>query len=331
MTKIVITGGLGFLGQHVTKTMLETFPNSEVCILARSASSFFLSELNNNRVRVITNTNIVDQKSIENYFKDADYVIHCAATISFWHKDKQKMDEINITGTKNIVDLCLKYGIKRLVHVSSTAAIRGSTIMDEPANETNDYDWKGKSNYDYGLSKYYAEKEVEKGVEAGLDAVIANPCTIVGYGDEKFFPVIETALKGIPFCLSGGSNLIDVRDLVNGIAFLLARGRAGERYLLTGEYHIQKEIMTTLAGILKVRPPMFIISSQILVLALPILMLLDRVSSRRPKLTSTIVRNGLSTSYYSNLKSHKELSWEPKYSLNESFQDTVRYYNEVNK
>lgn len=331
MTKILITGGLGFLGQHVAKTLLEAYPDSSVVILARSNSEFFLSELNNSRVRIIANINIAEKQSIENYFENVDYVIHIAAMISFWHKDKHKMDEINISGTKNIVEMCLKYGIKRLVHISSTAVIRGSQTRNAPADETNGYDWKGKSKYDYGLSKFYAEQEVAKGVKAGLDAVIANPCTVIGYGDTKFFPVVNAALKNIPFCLSGGSHMIDVRDLAKGIVLLLTNGKTGERYLLTSEYHTQQEIMIALANILNVKPPVLVISSQMLILAIPILMLTDLLAHKRPKLTSTIVKNGLTTSYYTNLKAHNDLMWKPEYSLKESLQETIRYYKKVHK
>lgn len=290
-----------------------------------------MSELHDKRVKIISNIDITKKESLEKYFKNVDYVIHLAALISFWYKDREKMYDINITGTKNVVELCLKYRIKRLIHASSTAAINGSKKIIEPADETYGFSWKEKSKYDYGISKYCAEKEVERGGKSGLDVVITNPCTIIGYGDTKIFPLVETVLKKIPICFSGGSHMIDVRDLARGIVLLITTGKTGERYLLVGAYHTQKEILTKLSRILEVRPPVFVISSKVLILVTPVLALNDFLAKKRPNLTKTMVENGLFPNYYSNLKSQKLLSWKPKYSLDESLKEVVNYYIEEKK
>jgi dihydroflavonol-4-reductase len=179
------------------------------------------------------------------------------------------------------------------------------------------------------LSKHHAEQEVAKGIAAGLDGVIANPCSILGYGDIKFFPVIQTALRKIPVCLSGGSHLVDVRDLAEAMILLIEKGKTGDRYLLTGDYHTQREIMTVLCRLLKTRPPAFAIPGRVLVLAIPILAVTDRLSGRRPNLTRTVAENGIYPSFYSNLKSRNVLGWQPRHRLDESFREVVRYYYEM--
>jgi nucleoside-diphosphate-sugar epimerase len=329
MKKYIVTGGLGFLGQHVVKALLENDEDNEIIILARSAKRIFLDELNDARVKIVNDVDITQKNKLARYFQGADYVVHVAALISFWYKDRNKLSEINVTGTKNVVNACLENKITRLVHVSSTATIKGSKDIHVPANETNDYDWEEKSKYDYGLSKYYAEKEIERGVTMGLDAVIANPCSIIGYGDTKFFPLIATAMKQIPFCFSGGSHLIDARDLARGIALLITKGEIGERYLFTGAYHSQKKILTELANLLKVRAPLFVISSKALALALPILAITDFLSPKAPGLTKTVAENGLHPVFFCNLKSREKLGWEPQYNLDESLKEIIRYYQEI--
>ena len=329
MKKYIVTGGLGFLGQHVVKSLLEDNEDAEVVALARSAKQIFLDELNDARVKIINDVDITQKNKLVHYFQGADYVVHAAALISFWYKDRNKLREINVTGTRNVVEACLENKITRLVHVSSTAAIKGSKDIHAPADETNVYDWEEKSKYDYGLSKYYAEKEIERGVAMGLDAVIANPCSVIGYGDTKFLPLIATAMKQIPFCFSGGSHLIDVRDLARGIALLVTKGETGERYLFTGEYHSQQKILTELANLLNVRAPMFVISSKALALALPILAVTDFLSPRAPGLTKTVAANGLHPVFFCNLKSREQLGWEPRYNLDESLKEIIRYYQEV--
>lgn len=329
MTKILITGGLGFLGQHLAKALLNKNRDFEILILARSKNRIFLNELHTSRVNLVYGADISRIESMGDHFRNIDYVFHTAAMISFWYKDKKRMNAVNVVGTKNVVDLCLKYKVKRLVYVGSTAAIKGSNDVNRPANESNDYDWRGKSKYHYGLSKLYAKKEVEKGISKGLDAVIATPCSILGYGDTKIFPLIETALKKVPFCFSGGSHMVDVRDLVDGMILSLEKGGIGERYLLIGNYHTQLEILTSLARILKTKPPAFVISSKVVALALPFLAVTDFFSKAKPKLTATMATNSLSPSYFTNMRSKQSFGWTPQYSLDESLTEAVKYYMEV--
>ena len=86
MAKLVITGGLGFLGQYVTQAVLKTMEDCEIVILARSKREIFLEELKDKRVKIIYGADITQKSTIEKYFPGADYVIHVAAMISFWYK-----------------------------------------------------------------------------------------------------------------------------------------------------------------------------------------------------------------------------------------------------
>ncbi len=325
MHRFLITGGLGFLGQHLIKCILERYPQCHVTVLARSDRARLFKETSDKRVTVI-HADILDP--IMDHFQDIDCVFHVAAMISFWYKDRQSMNKINVEGTRKIVGLCLKHHVRRMVHISSTATIKGSNKHESPADEQSDYDWKGKSRYDYGLSKYYAEKEVEKGIKKGLEAVIINPCSILGYGDTKFFPLIETVKKQIPVCISGGAHLIDARDLAKGIISAYEKGRCGERYLLAGKFHTQMEILTTTAKILDLKPPKFSIPGNLLIPLLPILALSDRLSANPPELTRTMLENNLAPSFYSYHKAQQELGFEPCHTLKESMEEVIRFYRE---
>ena len=105
-------------------------------------------------------------------------VYHCAAIVSFDPKDKDHLLKINIEGTANVVNACIDAGVKKLVHVSSVAAlgrIRKGETVTEKMNWTEE-----TSNSIYGKSKYLGELEVWRGIGEGLQAVIVNPTVIFG-------------------------------------------------------------------------------------------------------------------------------------------------------
>ena len=125
--------------------------------------------------------------------------------------------------------------------------------------------------------------------------------------------------------------MVDVRDLAEGMALLVNNGESNEKYLLVGNYHTQLGILTSLSRILKLRPPSFVISSKVVMLALPFLAISDSLAKTHPKLTMTMAVNGLSPAYFTNMKSKNILSWTPQYSLDESLIEAVKYYQEVAK
>ncbi len=189
---IVVTGGLGFLGQHLVHQLTQQYPDSAITVLARSHRDLFIADLASApNISIVYDTNLLDSTTIEPYFEQADTVFHSAAMISFWRKDKQQLYETNITGTQNIIDLCVKHGAGKLVYVSSTAALGYNNLKDSPADESLDFDWNQARKFYYMLSKHQAEVRVKAAAAQGLPVVIANLSTINGPGDTKLFPLIE--------------------------------------------------------------------------------------------------------------------------------------------
>ena len=121
--KVIVTGGLGFLGQHLVSSLAERYQEMKIIVLARSQRPFFLYDFSKNQnIKIVYNTDTTDISTIEEYFKETETVFHTAAFISFWRKDKKKLFHQNVEGTENIVNLCKKYG-NSLVYISSTAAL----------------------------------------------------------------------------------------------------------------------------------------------------------------------------------------------------------------
>ena len=326
--KIIVTGGLGFLGQHLVYGLTEKNPKSEIVILARSRRPFFLSDLNRNKnIIIIYDTDILDPDSIEEYFKDADTVFHTAAMISFWRKDKKKLFQQNVTGTENIVNLCNKYN-NRLIYISSTAALGFNNDKDNPADEEFMFNWRKAGKFAYMLSKYHAEEKVKQGIEENLSAIIVNISTIFGPGDERIFVLLNNLLKNkVPFMLPGGFAAIDVRDGVSGILALLEKGKTGNSYLLTGGNYTYKEFLETVSGLLGVVPPVKILAGWIGRILTPLIYLMEALVNKSPSITAEIFAPGLKYRYYSAKKINNDTGWQPDYNLEKTFKDVIKYYH----
>ncbi|THB65131.1 MAG: NAD-dependent epimerase/dehydratase family protein, partial [Spirochaetaceae bacterium] len=160
MEKIVITGGLGFLGQYTATSLIEKYPQAQVIILARSQRPVFLADIKNHpRLQIEYGIDLLKPETMEAFFANADLVVHGAAMVSFWRKDRKKMLEQNWGGTRVVLDLCKKNAVGKLVYISSTAAIGYSDDKDMPADENLDFDWSKAGKYAYAYSKYLAEQE----------------------------------------------------------------------------------------------------------------------------------------------------------------------------
>ncbi|MFC1481224.1 NAD-dependent epimerase/dehydratase family protein [Candidatus Neomarinimicrobiota bacterium] len=326
---IIVTGGLGFLGQHLAHQLQQRYPDSAITLLDRARRDIFIPDLATEpKITIIDDINLLDSNTIEPYFEQADTVFHTAAMISFWRKDKKQLFENNVTGTQNVVDLCRKHGTEKLVYVSSTAAMGYNNLKDTPTDESVIFDWAKAKKFSYMLSKHLAELRVKAAADLGLPVVIANLSTMNGPGDTKMFPVMENLIaEKVPVNLPGGFAIIDVRDAARGLIALLEKGANGENYLFTGGNYSYQQVMTGMAQALGVPAPAKTLSMGLGRLLVPIISLQESISPRQPKITNEIFAMGFKYRYYSAEKARTELEWEPTISLDQTFHDCVEFYN----
>jgi len=257
---ILVTGGTGLIGSRLLYDLAKN--GKMVRALKRSTSSLSLFENWIKNEPALANNiewidgDLLDLFSLENSLEGVTIIYHCAATISFDPLLAKKMEQINIEGTANLVNLCLsKFDFQFFCHVSSVSslgrAINGA-IIDEHS------DWiPGSHNSNYGISKYGAEREVWRGIAEGLKAVIVNPSIVLGPGDwskgsSELFLRIE---KGFPFFTDGESGFVDVRDVTSAMLFLVEKRMNGERYILNSENLSFRKLFEQISIELKVKPP----------------------------------------------------------------------------
>jgi len=318
---------MGFLGQHLVKELLTKMPDADIAVLDRVKLPFFDKSLNNlPNIKTIGNVDVTSEE-INRYLTDADLVFHLAAMISFWRKDREALFRINVGGTGNVVNACLKNRVKRFIYVSSTAALGYNNDKNNPMDETCIYDWNKAKGYEYMLSKYHAEQKVKDACRRGLPAVIANPSTMFGPYDRKVFVLIENLLAGkVPAMLPGGYAITDARDVARALVLMAEKGLVGENYLLAGGNYTYKEMLSSFAGVLGVPAPKKTLPLWLGPLLVPVISAMELLLPSQPKLTREIFAPGFKYRYYSSKKALEQLGWKPEISLEKTLSDTYEFY-----
>lgn len=259
---VVVTGATGFLGAHLVMSLLEqghvpvaikrnTSDMEEFNLIAQ----FRLGQNVNwiEKVRWVE-ADLLDILSLDEAFKGADIVFHCAAVVAFKGKNKQMYDT-NVLGTANVVNACLNANVRKLVYASSTAAI-GRTEKEEPISEKNQWS-DDDNNTEYAITKHLAELEVWRGMEEGLDVLVFNPSIILGPGkwDKGSCKLFMNVKNGFKFHTQGINGFVGVKDVCKAMIQFGYGELKNSRFLLVSENITYKHLFDLIAKNLKVRPP----------------------------------------------------------------------------
>lgn len=260
---ILVTGGTGLLGSHLLYSLVNS--GKEVRAIKRVSSNLsevkkvfsFYSENAEELFSKIEwcDADILFPESLDEVFEKVSHVYHSAAMVSFDPRDKENLIRNNLIGTSNIVDACITFNIKKLVHVSSTAAL-GKRLNGEEVTE--EMIWAPDSmNTGYSISKFKSEMEVWRGMEEGLNIVIVNPSIIFGpgfwsKGSSSMFKKIKNGLR---FYSIGGTGFVGVNDVVKAMISLMESDINGERFIINSENISYQKVFEMIARALGVRVP----------------------------------------------------------------------------
>ncbi len=242
---ILVTGGTGFLGAYIIKNLIEK--NYRVRAIRRSATThFFISEHIMQKVEWVEG-NVLDLVALSDAMQGVEAIIHSAAIVSFDKKDRRNMYAVNCEGTANVVNIALENNIKRLVHISSVAAL-GRTIKIDKINEERKWT-DSKNNTHYAISKHKAEMEVWRGFSEGLNGVIINPGTILGYGDwhASSCAIFKNVYKEFSWYTEGVNGFVGVEDVAEVTVQLLTSGITEKRFIVNAENWTFRQLINTIA------------------------------------------------------------------------------------
>lgn len=325
---ILVTGGTGILGTQLLFDL--SLKNTPIRALFRSKSRidrvkrFFLHfdpEGGQHRFDKIEWVlgNILDIPSLDEHMEGISDLYHCAALVSFHPGDFPQLMRINRKGTANVVNVALTKNIRKMCYVSSTAAIGGSS--DEIITEETK--WKNTpTTTGYSQSKYAAEKEVWRGIEEGLNAVMVNPCVILGAGNwnESSLTVFKTVKKGSSFYPSGANATVDARDVSEIMMRLMESDISAQRFLCIGSNQTFKTLIDSIAQELNAKRPTKKAPRWAVTLVRRVMGFISLFRSKRPAITKETVNSLFGRREYDASKIKKALDFEFK-----SLEETIRF------
>lgn len=249
MSRILVTGATGFLGQVLVPLLRED--GAEVRVLARRPDEA-LPGLDVERVA----GDVTDPGSLADAVRGVDAVIHMAGLVSHLERDRERLMAVNVAGTEHVLAAARAADVGRVVHVSSIAAVGTTPDPTRPLDETSPFSAVAAS-FPYALSKRLGEQAALAAAATGQDVVVANPGHVLGAGDVNAistFHVRKILTGELRLTLTGGITYVDVRDVADGIRRVLATGQRGRRYILaTPDGHLSHRELSArvlrLAGI----------------------------------------------------------------------------------
>jgi dihydroflavonol-4-reductase len=314
----LVTGASGLVGSHVARALVGRGDQVRVTVRGSSRTDN-LDGLDAERVVC----DILDRRSLRRALKGVDRLFHVAGLTSL-RAPREKLVEVNVTGTRVVMEEALRAGVERVVHTSSVAAVgpapRGST-----ADETQVYS-AGRYAIPYVDAKREAEVEALHHAALGLPVVVVNPGHVFGRGDvyRSSTDIVRRFLqRAIPAYVDGALNIVDVHDVAIGHLLAEERGRVGERYILGNRNFTLDRLFADLGRISGVEPPA-------LKLPLPAALALAATSGKlpgAPPITAVEARAASLWWAFRSTKAKRELGWKPAHH-EDTLEATIDWYRE---
>lgn len=321
--RVLVTGASGRLGRVIVALLLKK--RFDVTALCLSEKEKKLVPIGAQVVYAdLTAPLSIPPKIFENCFA----VVHAAGLVDY-EASEDKLRRVNVTGTRNLLDLCVVCGVKRFVHFSSTS-VMGKHLRKMPADESTQCNPEDL----YGWSKFYSEQVVNS-FAGKLECVILRPPVLYGEGfSEGFFPVLTMLEKKRMLVMGSGGNFIPLLHVEDAaLAALLALKRknaAGETFIITsGEKHTQEELLVLASKELGVANPKLHLPARGIKAAIFLLRFFQKAVGKKPKLQEQFVDVLASNRVFDTSKAKRILGFKPTHLMKNGMKEMVKYYRSV--
>lgn len=321
--KVLVTGGTGFTGSHLARKLLEQ--GKEVRILARSEKK--AKELKELGAEIIRG-DITDPGSVLEAVKGTDTVFNIAAAYREANLPDRAYWDINLGGTKNVIEACARYSINRLIHCSTIGVV--SSVSEPLTDETAPY----SPGDVYQESKCEAEKEVLKNVKSGrISASIIRPCAIYGPGDLRLLKMFKMIAEKKFYLIGNGKayyHMVYIDDLIS--AFILASEKkeaVGEVFIVGGEkYTTLMELFSIIAEEFNVKLPGIRLPYKPIEVLSVLIECAYKPTGKEPPLYRRRISFFKKNRAFDISKAKKILGYKPEYDLKKGIHLTSRWYME---
>ena len=323
--KALVTGATGFIGGALCRELCAR--GWQVRALRRENSLTTL--INGLPVEQVIG-DLTQPETIENAVKGVDVVFHNGALLG-GRSNLALALQVTVGGTRIVAEAARKAGARRMVHMSSVAALGapmdlpqgvGPMILDETHTWNLD-----PTQWAYGYAKYLAEMEIQKAVVQGLDAVIVNPTIVIGAGDvyRQTSSIIQKVSRGrLRVSVDGGFNVIHIDDVVDGILAAYERGITGERYILGNLNVTITDYLKTIARVTGGEPPSLVLPGGLVLAGYGVYRLASHFLDLpvEPELLHQAGR----FFYFSHEKASRQLAWEPKRTIENAIREAHDWF-----
>lgn len=321
----LVTGAAGHVGNVLIGKLIRRGDKVRGLVLPGDRSVSY-----NGKIELVQG-DVCNRESLEPFFENQDgreiVVIHTAGIVSISSKFNQKVYDVNVIGTKNIVDLCIKHRVKKLVHVSSVHAI---PVPEDKGTirEVNEFDPLQVQGL-YARTKAEATRYVLEKVHAGLlDACVVHPSGILGPGDHGHSHLTQLVIDylngSLHACVDGGYDFVDVRDVAKGILSCVETGRPGECYILSGGYYTVPELLDILSRISGRKPVKTVLPFWFAKATAPFSEIYYKMRRQPPLYTLYSMETLQTDADFSHWKATAELGYHPR-PIEDTLQDMVRW------
>ncbi|HEX2359842.1 MAG TPA: NAD-dependent epimerase/dehydratase family protein [Solirubrobacterales bacterium] len=318
MATTLVTGGTGFIGSHLVNELARR--GDELRVLVRPGRDpGLLAGIGCE----LAEGDVCDRDSVRAAMAGIERVFHVAGKTSMRRSDRERVFDVNVGGTRNVMEEALRAGVVRVVHTSTAGAL-GPAQPHGTADESQLFR-AAHLGIAYINSKHEAESVAMSVAAKGLPVVIVNPTFVLGPEDPDPSGtsnglVRRLLLRRIPAYLDGGLNIVDVRDVARGHLLAEERGDEGERYLLAGRNFSLRRLFADLSRIAGVPPPPLQVPGPVM---LAVVEALEQAGLPSPT-SSDEVRSGMQWWTYRNDKAVRELGFKPR-PHEETLEETVRW------
>jgi len=322
--RILITGGTGFLGNHIVRQFLDA-GEKNLKVLASRVPAWMRDAGIEGIEGSVTNADDVAAAC-----KDVSAIFHLAGKVSRDNDDAVSMNNIHLQGTRLLCEAATEAGVKTMILSSSSGTIAVSE-NEEVLDETFPQPVDVFSRWAYYASKYYQERAALENFSAdGQRLVILNPSLLLGPGDERMSStkvVLDFMARKIPYCPSGGLNFVDARDSAGAFITALDKGRHREKYLIGAENMTFAQFFGRLERLSGVSAPMLKVPKNLAIAGSNVISSIYKNWGKTSPVAAKEVEQAEFFWYFDSAKAEDELGFSAR-DPQETLQDTIRYLRE---
>jgi len=308
MTHALVTGGAGFIGQHLVSELVGR--GRQVRVLDISAPARVLP-----KVEYIQGS-VLDTDRVHASMADVDEVYHLAGLPGMWRRDRADFDAVNFVGTENVLGAARRHRVTRFLHCSTESILFRPSRPEDPAAE------EAVLSVDempgpYTRSKMRADQLALEAAASGFPVIVGCPTMPIGPYHNLTPPAVMLqhflGSGPVQMYLDFIVNLVDVRDVAIGLALAMEKGRVGHRYLLGGDSVRLGEVLALMASVNGRRKLFIPVPGQLAELVASVIEFkADYLTGRAPSATAEGVRIARRAAALSIDKARRELGYKPR-------------------